>query len=120
MAFNYASIRKQVLSIISTFGQAATLRHQTTVVDPVTGLAVPTIADTAVITVISDAKADPGDPNFVEGDKRALLGVTEGRTIDPTRDRLIVQDAIYKIVSVSEVSPGGLGLLWDMKVRRGE
>lgn len=120
MAFNYLALRDQASKVINTFGQSAVLRHRVEVVDPVTGVSVPTISDTAVRVVVAEAKNNPNDPNLPFAEKQILMGVTEGQVVDPTRHRIVVGTTIYRIVSGTDVSPGGINVLWDLRASRGE
>lgn len=120
MSFNYAAVGKTVTGLMKTFGTTMIIRSRREDVDPVTGLSVPTIADSFITGVISMAKNAPDNPNHKQGDKEVLTSGEAVENIDPTRDRLIYGNEIYKIVSADPVSPAGTTVLWTMRVRRGE
>lgn len=120
MAFNYAALANTATKLMKTFGTTMIIRHRRDDVDPVTGVAVPTVADEYITAVISVAKSNPNNPNHKDGDKEVITSAEVVADIDPTRDRLIYGNEIYKIVSTDQVAPAGTTVLWTMRVRRGE
>lgn len=120
MSFNYAAVGTTVSKLMKTFGTTMIIRCRREDVDPVTGISVPTINDTTVTGVISIAKNSPDNPNHRQGDKEVIMAGSDVANVDPTRDRLIYGNEIFKIVSSEPVSPAGTTVLWTMRVRRGE
>lgn len=86
--------------------------------DPATSTAAPTSTSKTVKGVLFDINAGITliQGTLVEvGDKRLLVESSGAPTI---QDKVTVGDAIYRILSVTEINPGGTVVLYDLHLRK--
>lgn len=118
MTFNYTSLAKTAAKTLKDFGKPLTLRdNPEAVYDPTQGTTSgPSPKDTIRNGVIFDFGAGQTEVrgNLIQvTDKRCLLEVGTKPT---TEDQIIDPDGgvIYKIVSVGEIKPATIPVLYDL------
>ena len=119
MSIDYAAIAESSLAALTDAGQNVTRRTYTTgAYDPATGMASSTTADTTRKGVILDfgsGKTLERGTLIQIGDKRLLLDA-EGVVLPD--DHFIIGGVEYAIVSIGEVNPAGICVLYDLHLRK--
>lgn len=116
----YSDLAKTALSLLSQFGQAVTRRECVSAAyDPATGTAGQTFVDTTRRGAIFDF--GPGT-STVRGqlvqisDQQLLLDATGPATLN---DRFLVNGKEYTVVTLGEVNPAGIPVIYDLHLRSG-
>lgn len=119
MSIDYTSIAGNALAALTGAGQNVTRRTYTTgAYDPATGIASSTTTDTTRKGVILDfgsGKTLERGTLIQVGDKRLLLDAEA--TVLPD-DHFIIGGVEYSIVSIGEVNPAGICVLYDLHLRK--
>lgn len=118
-AFDYSRSLATANRLLERFGQAGTLRRPTssgTAYNPTAGS--PT-DQAATFVVIEYSRSEVDGTRILATDKRVLLA-KGALTLDPTTSDQIVESggAVFKIVNVQPLNPGGTVILYDLQVRR--
>lgn len=119
MSIDYSAIATSALTALRDAGQTVLRRsYAVASYDPSTGTATPTYADTsrtgAIFSFGAGKTTERG--NLIEADdKRIILDAVGGGLT--MRDKLIVGDVEYSIVSFDEVSPAGTPVIYDVHAR---
>lgn len=116
----YSDLAKVSLDLLTRFGQAVTRREFTTgAYDPTTGAASQTFADTsrkgALFAFGAGVTSVRGQLIQIK-DKRLLIDATGTITAD---DNFIVNGTEYTVVTMSEISPAGTPVVYDLHIRNG-
>lgn len=114
----YTRAAATALRMLTKFGRDVTLRSTTPgTYDPATGTTTPTSSD----TTRKGALFDFGSGQTLErgtlilaNDKRLLMDATG--PVD-AHDRIVIGALEYAIVSVGEINPAGVSVLFDMHLR---
>lgn len=115
---NYAALAKTAQKTLKDFGGKVTHRTYTTgTYDPATGLSGASSVDTAPTGVLLDF--GPGQTQergtlIQGGDKRLLL--EPSASVSP-QDHFIVNGTEYVIVSIGEVKPAAIRVLYDIHLK---
>jgi hypothetical protein len=115
----YAGLASTAANVLRSFGTSLTLRRRGTgKYDAATGRPTLTIADETVIGVVEDFKAFEVDNiNVQRGDKRITIAAKDLAPM-AVGDAIIDGTVEYSIVSISTVAPAGVGLVYQVQVRR--
>jgi hypothetical protein len=123
MTFDYARSQATALRLLGSFGQAVTRRTVTAgAYAPSTGTATVTTADTTRTGAVLDYsdQSKQGERyirgNLVKGEDRQLL--LDGTGPAELTDRYVIGGTEYSVVSVSEISPAGTIVMFDIHLRR--
>lgn len=120
MTFDYAETKADALESLTEFGQTVTRRSYTAgTYSPTTGTTTPTTADTSRIGVLLDfgsGKTAERGTLIQAGDKRLLVDASA--TID-LKDHFVVGGTEYVIVSLGEINPAGVLVMYDIHLRNG-
>lgn len=119
MADFYTGLATTAAAMISTYGQAMTLR--TIALSGTEWNPTQTLADTAVTGVLGNYNDRDRSTGLAEGsliqkdDKYVLMG----SAVEPSEeDKLVIDSVVYSIVGVTTVNPGGATLIYKVQVRR--
>ena len=119
MSIDYTAIAASSLAALTGAGQDVTRRSFTSgAYDPATGTASPTTADSTRKGVILDfagGKTLERGSLIQVGDKRLLLDAVAGVALN---DQFIINGVEYSVVSIGEVNPAGICVLYDLHIRK--
>jgi hypothetical protein len=120
VSFNYIRTAATSLRLLTKFGQEVTRRAVTVgAYNPATGAAAVTTADTTrkgvILTFGAGATEIRGE--LVQTNDRQLMLDAEGPAL--VTDRFVVGSVEYSVVSVGEIAPSGVAVLYDIHLRAG-
>ena len=117
---DYVQTAATATRLISKFGQSVTLRHYTIgTYDPATGLNAVTTSDvTAKAAIFDFSKGQTLQPGSLiqAGDKQGLMAVTQTPAL---QDHVIVGGKDYVIISLGELTPAGIPVIYNLHLRIG-
>lgn len=111
MSFDYQKMADLSVNLIARFGRTATLRTKTYTgpeYDPVI-----TETDTDILAVFTDYRADDVDGTLIKNGDKMLITTTKIETDDEVIDNSVS----YEVVSVNEIAPGPMPLIYKVQVR---
>ena len=118
MTFDYAKTSATALSLLTKFGADVTVTRVTTgTYDPATGTNAVTTSTATVKGVVLDFGAGVsmvGGNMVTAGDKRLVL---EAAAAPDMNDRFTANGKTYAPVSIGEVNPAGVAVLFDLHIR---
>ena len=118
MTFDYAEVAADVLDALTEFGADVTITRVTVgTYDPATGANAVTTSTATVKGVVLDFGAGTsmvGGNMVTAGDKRLLL---EAAAAPDMNDTFTANGKTYAPVSIGEVNPAGVAVLYDLHVR---
>ena len=118
-AFDYARSKATAARLLARFGQAATLRRPSTggtAYNPTQG----SPADYPVTIVVTDYETREVDgTRILSTDKKVLLA-KGSLSVEPATSDLLIEasGAVYKIVNVQPLNPGGTVVMYTIQARR--
>lgn len=114
--FDYSATAATALRLLQRFGAAATIKRTTAgAYDPVTGTSTETVTSLSTMAEVFDYPQKYVDGSLIlMGDKRAYLAATQ----EPKQgDKLTWNGADWTVVSVKEVAPAGVPVLYEAQIR---
>lgn len=115
--FDYTKTRATAERLIAKFGQQGQLRR-ITVSGPDYDPVQTSQAFACMLVDLDHTQTHFGDTLTQRGDRMIYLS-TAGLLVEPTlADRLVVGGVEHAIVDIQPLSPGGIALLWQLRVRR--
>jgi hypothetical protein len=104
--------------LIKEFGQPMTIKRVTQgEYDPATSLVTNVTTNIGTTGVIFDfGESDINGTTILKGDKKVYV-TANGVTSIMTNDSIMIGTQEYHITDVTQTSPAGVNLLWELKVR---
>ena len=118
-AVDYGRPRAAADRLLKRYGQAAILLKPSTASGDAWNDTPGTPADYPVtVAVFAYTAQDRIGTGIQERDKRVLMS-TEGLTVEPEdgSDTILIGGVSHSIVSVNQVAPGGVAVVYDLQVR---
>jgi hypothetical protein len=114
----YPGLQSTALRLLTTYGQALTLRKRTPgAYDPATGAAAVTEADTSVRGAVFDFPAGMVDgTSILRGDRQVILA--GGGSVPDAGDLLLIGETAHNVISVKATAPAGTVVIYELQVRR--
>lgn len=118
----YAAKRRTAASLLARYGMAMTLRDNEAgeAFDPDTGAVTGGVPVDYPVTGIVYPRAERGRAGSGERTvtQRVILSA-EGLSVVPTKShQLVVGGAVYEVVSVAPLAPGGVAVVYELVVQR--
>lgn len=118
MAFDYASIAKEVSSLLVDFGQSVTLTNKSVGdYEVATGASTVTSTEQAAIGVVFDYGTKNIDGVLIKAGDKQLYIASVGISAPKVNDTITIGGVIYTITLVKSINPAGTPVLYECNIR---